>query len=54
MPGEIDYFGVWSPELRQAFLVPVGDTPSRLGSLRISPTINAQKKLIRWAADYSL
>ena len=50
--GEVDLFGVYSPELDQVFMVPVGDVPLRLGHLRLRPARNGQSKGIRWAADY--
>ena len=50
--GEVDLFGVYSPELDQVFMVPVGDVPLRLGHLRLRPARNVQSKGIRWAADY--
>ncbi len=50
--GEIDAFGVWSPELEQAFLVPVTDVALRGSHLRLRPPANGQARGIRWAADY--
>src|SRR5439155_26640702 len=52
--GEIDLFGVYSPELDQVYLVPVADAPSRGCYLRLSPARNGQAKGIRWAEDYLL
>ena len=51
---EIDAFGVYSPDLDRAFLVPVIDTPTRACSLRLGPTANGQVKGTRLAADYEL
>ena len=50
--GEIDVFGVWSPELEQAFLVPVADVALRGSHLRLRPPANGQVKGVRWAADH--
>ncbi len=50
--GEIDVFGVYSPELEQVFLVPVGHVPSRGCSLRLDAPRNGQQRNIRWAHDY--
>jgi hypothetical protein len=50
--GEVDYFGVWSPELRQAYLVPVEAAPLRLCSLRVSPARSGQVRNTRAASDY--
>ena len=52
--GEVDLFGVYSPELDQVFLVPVDEVPTRYGSLRMDPPRNGQVKGVRWAADYQL
>src|SRR5437879_2088354 len=45
--GEIDYFGVYSPDLEQVFLVPLDDVPARAGYLRLEPARNGQAKGIR-------
>jgi len=50
--GEVDCFGVWSPGLGQAFLVPVEAVGARTCSLRLSPVANGQSKGVRWAVDY--
>src|SRR5437870_1083507 len=52
--GEVDLFGVYSPELDRVFMVPVGDVPLRLGHLRLRPARNGQAKRIRWANEYAL
>ena len=52
--GDVDLFGVYSPELDRVFLVPVADAPSRACSPRLSSTRNGQAKGIRWADDYLL
>ena len=52
--GEIDVFGVYSPELDQVFMVPIGVTSDRTCSLRLGPTASGQQKGIRFAADYEL
>ncbi len=52
--GEIDFFGVHSPELQQVFLVPAEGIPSRTCSLRFNPAANGQQKGLRWAQDYLL
>lgn len=52
--GQIDHFGVWSPELRRAFLVPVEVSGTRMCSLRLAPTRNHQRSGIRLAADYEI
>jgi hypothetical protein len=50
--GQIDAFGVYSPELDRVYLVPVDDVSLRGCHLRIEPTRNGQQVGIRWASDY--
>ena len=42
--GEIDYFGVYCPELRSVYLLPIQDTARLNGTLRIRATRNLQSK----------
>src|SRR2546425_3007904 len=50
--GEIDLFGVYSPELDTVYLVPVGHTATRACSLRLAPARNGQTRGVRFAVDY--
>jgi hypothetical protein len=50
--GEVDLFGVHSPDLERCFLVPAEECPPRGCSLRLAPTRNGQTKRVRWAVDY--
>jgi len=52
--GEIDEFGVYSPDTGLTYLVPFGDVPTRACSLRLTATRNGQAAGIRWARDYEL
>ena len=52
--GQVDLFGVWSPELERAFLVPIDDVATRRCHLRLGPTANGQARGIRWASDDEL
>jgi hypothetical protein len=53
--GEIDFFGVWCPQLDSVYLVPIEDASSRsYAALRYLPSRNGQRKAIRWAADYEI
>ena len=52
--GEVDAFGVWSPEVERAYLVPIGDVGARTCSLRVDPPASGQAKGVRWAADYEV
>jgi hypothetical protein len=50
---EIDAVGVYSPELRRCFLVPVDQVAGRRAlHLRLDPTRNNQAERIKWARDY--
>jgi len=50
--GEIDVFGVYSPELDTVYLVPVEHTALRDCHLRLAPARNGQTRRVRFAADY--
>jgi hypothetical protein len=50
--GEIDYFAIYCPQTNSLFALPA-EGHGIAGVLRITPTKNNQKKLIRWAKDYS-
>jgi hypothetical protein len=53
--GEADYFGVYSPDMGEIYLVPVGDVPMcSKAVLRLHPTKNNQAKGVRWAKDYEI
>jgi hypothetical protein len=53
--GQIDYFGVFCPETRGVYLVPIEDVQTRAGAyLRVEPTRNAQRRRIRFAADFQI
>jgi PD-(D/E)XK endonuclease len=52
--GDADYFGVYCPEVRHVFLVPVGDVTERVGCLRWERAKNGQNRKIRWADPYVL
>ncbi len=52
---EIDAVGVYSPDLRSCYLIPVVEVAGRRAlHLRLSPTRNNQATGIRWARDYAL
>jgi hypothetical protein len=51
---QADFFGVWCPATKTAYLVPVAEVGDSMGSLRIKPTKNRQATGIRWAKDYEL
>jgi hypothetical protein len=51
---QVELFGVYCPELRKCYLVPVKDVPTNECCLRVDPPRNGQKTRIRWAADYEI
>ncbi len=52
--GQVDDFGVYSPELEAVFLVPAGDLPTRQARLRLDATRSSQAIGIRWAEPYRI
>jgi hypothetical protein len=53
--GEIDYFGVYCPETRGVYLVPIEHLRVRReGALRVDPARNGQAHKVRLAADYQI
>ena len=50
--GDVDAFGVFSPELCLVYLVPINEVALRRGYLRVDPPRNGQGLGIRWAVDY--
>ena len=50
--GEVDDFGVYSPDLHQVFIVPNVGLPERKASLRLEQARNNQRVGLRWASDY--
>jgi PD-(D/E)XK endonuclease len=52
---QIDFFGVYCPETRGVYLVPIEDAPlRRQGALRVLPARNNQSRNIRNAASYQI
>jgi hypothetical protein len=51
--GEIDFFGVYCPQVKAVFLIPVDDVGGS-SNLRWEPPRNGQQKKIRWASSYLL
>lgn len=53
--GEVDAFGVFCPENRKTYIIPIVDLPLvREARLRLESPRNAQVKGIRWAARYEV
>jgi hypothetical protein len=50
--GEIDYFAVYCPQTNSLFVIPA-EGHGKAGMLRIEPTKNNQKKMVKWAKDFS-
>jgi hypothetical protein len=51
--GEIDYFGVYCPDVQSVYMVPIEDARFR-GCLRVDRPKNGQLKKMRWASDFLL
>lgn len=51
---EIDYFGVYCPDLDSSYLIPIAELPVQQGMLRVRPTLNGQHTKLRWADKYLL
>lgn len=54
--GEVDYFGVYCPQLDKCYLIPEEDVfPSGIGiTIRIDPPRNNQTSRAHWAKDYEI
>ena len=52
--GEAEYFGVYSPDTRRCYLIPVDDVPMSEVRLRLTKSRNNQEKGVRWAKDYEI
>ena len=51
---QIDYFAVYCPENREAYLIPVAHAGISQMNLRLVPTKNKQEQGVKWAEDYKL
>lgn len=52
---EVDAIGVYAPELRSCFLIPIAEVAGRRAiHLRLDPARNNQAQGIKWARDYDL
>lgn len=52
--GEVDGFAVWCPQKGKGYYLPIADVASGIGTLRVEPPANGQRRGVRWAADYEL
>jgi hypothetical protein len=52
--GEVDGFAVWCPQIGKGYYLPIGDVASGIGTLRVEPPANGQRRGVRWAVDYEL
>lgn len=51
---DVDYFAVYSPDLRKIYLVPIAHVGNTESCLRLVPAKNNQEKHVKYAADYEL
>jgi hypothetical protein len=49
---DIDFFGVYCPELHSVYLIPIADTAKLSGTIRVNEAKNRQHSQIRWAQPY--
>lgn len=52
--GQVDAFGVYSPDLESTYLVPLEGLGGRGCQLRLGPPANNQVKGVRYARDYEV
>ena len=54
--GEVDAFGIYCPETRDAYLVPMVaiETCGTMASLRVAPSRNGQRSRVRLATDFRI
>jgi hypothetical protein len=52
--GQVDYFAVYSHELRKVYLLPINEVSPTQMHLRLAPSKNKQERGIHWAADYEI
>lgn len=53
--GQVEAFGVYCPQLRTVYLVPIDRTAGRFEqSLRIDAPKNKQSKAVKWASEFEL
>lgn len=52
--GQVEMFGVYSPDRDEVYLVPVDEVGIGMGTLRVNPPKNGQMKGVRLAKDFLL
>jgi hypothetical protein len=52
--GQVDAFGVYSPDLDLTYLIPLDGLGARGWHLRLGPEANHQMKGVRYARDYEV
>ncbi len=52
--GQVDYFAVYSHELRKVYLLPANEVSQTRMHLRLAPSKNNQQHRVHWAADYEI
>jgi hypothetical protein len=53
--GQVDFFAVFCPDNRRAYLIPIAELPMRRqGRLRVDPPRNNQRVGIRFAAEFEI
>jgi len=52
--GQIDLFGIYSPDLNKCYIVPVDKVGFKQATLRVEASKNNQAIGVRWAKDYEI
>jgi len=52
--GEVEWFGVFCPDLKKCFMVPAEKVGPRSVNLRVEDAKNGRKAKIRWAKDFEI
>jgi hypothetical protein len=52
--GQIDTLAVYCPETGKVYMLPESELVRTAGTLRVAPTMNRQKRNIRWAQRFEL
>lgn len=52
--GQIEFFGIYCPQLDKAYLIPIENAPDQSITLRLAPTLNKQTRGCRMASDYEI
>lgn len=52
--GQVDFFGVFCPDLNEVYLVPIEEVGGKMATLRVRPSKNGQLEGVRFASEYKI